>query len=411
MNNNMKKDFFWNILGVSINSFNSLFLLVIINNLNTKNDAGIFTYAYSLICLFFVIAVYFNRTYQISNSKKYSDMEFIICRLVTCVITMTTVALFLILNDYNMNKIIIIGLICIFRILEAISDTIYGILQKNDKLYLSGILMVIKGIIGIILFTIIDFFTKSVILSLIGLIIVSIVMIVFVEKSKIKDDLTKKVDKRNIKKILFDSTPVFIFSFLSIYVSNISKYMLDYFDSAEMQNIYGIILMPSTMVGLCSSYIVNPFINKLNNFFEQKKFREFNSIVTKLVLSLMILGFLFIIMMIAFGIAIMNILYSININDYKLLMVIILVGAILFTIANIFSSVLVIMKRNKQQVFIYFIVSIIGTVITQFLIKHSGISGASYSYVISMLILFCQYLILYIVSYKEVKKDEEKNRC
>ena len=72
---NNKKNFIWNFLGLSINSFNSLFFLIIVNRINGGNDGGIFTYAYSLVCLTYFIGLFFNRPYQITNPDKYSNKE------------------------------------------------------------------------------------------------------------------------------------------------------------------------------------------------------------------------------------------------------------------------------------------------------------------------------------------------
>ena len=66
MNNN-KKNFFWNTLGVTCNAFTSLFLLILINRINGIVEAGIFSYAFSISCLFYVIALYYNRTFQIAD--------------------------------------------------------------------------------------------------------------------------------------------------------------------------------------------------------------------------------------------------------------------------------------------------------------------------------------------------------
>ena len=58
---------FWSTLGVTCNAFTSLFLLILINRINGIVEAGIFSYAFSISCLFYVIALYYNRTFQIAD--------------------------------------------------------------------------------------------------------------------------------------------------------------------------------------------------------------------------------------------------------------------------------------------------------------------------------------------------------
>ena len=53
-----KKNFIWNALGLTFNSLNSMFFFVTAELINGVNDAGVFTYAFSLCCLFFVFSIY-----------------------------------------------------------------------------------------------------------------------------------------------------------------------------------------------------------------------------------------------------------------------------------------------------------------------------------------------------------------
>ena len=53
--NNNNKNFIWNSLGLSAYVFVSFFLLVIVKLINGTETAGIFTYAFSLCTLSFVI--------------------------------------------------------------------------------------------------------------------------------------------------------------------------------------------------------------------------------------------------------------------------------------------------------------------------------------------------------------------
>ena len=89
-----KKNIFWNFLGLTINSFNSLFFLIIVNRINGAYDGGIFTYSFSLICLAYFIGTYYNRTFQVSN-KNYKNSEFLINRVISCILMFAFTLLFI----------------------------------------------------------------------------------------------------------------------------------------------------------------------------------------------------------------------------------------------------------------------------------------------------------------------------
>lgn len=403
-----KRDFIWNLIGTSINSFNSLFFMIVINHINLKSEAGVFTYAYSLICLFFILATFYNRVYQISKSDKFSSKDFILYRVLSSILTVIIVFLFSIINGYNLFKLSVIMLICLFRMIEAISDAVYGVLQYKGYLYKSGISLSLKGIIGLIGFTLVDYFTKSITLALVSLIIVNLALSYFYDYKNVKEYLSVsgKINFKNILLIFKDTLPIFIYSFLAMYVANICKYMLDYFDTAEAQNIFGIIFMPSTVIGLCSAYIVVPIITNLNDLLKKKKYSEFNKLVSKMMIILVGVGVTAIIGAYVLGIPILNILYGMDLGDYKNLLLLVLVGATFYTLANVYSQVLVLLHVHKMQTLIYVVMSIVSTLICYFLISSYKLSGSVYSYVIFMFILLILYLILYFYTFYKKRSEE-----
>lgn len=404
---NKKRDFIWNLIGTSINSFNSLFFMIVINHINLKSEAGVFTYAYSLICLFFILATFYNRVYQISKSDKFSSKDFILYRVLSSILTVIIVFLFSIINGYNLFKLSVIMLICLFRMIEAISDAVYGVLQYKGYLYKSGISLSLKGIIGLIGFTLVDYFTKSITLALVSLIILNLAFFYFYDYKNVKEYLNGKVSFNNILLILKETLPIFIYSFLAMYVANICKYMLDYFDTEEAQNIFGIIFMPSTVIGLCSAYIVVPIITSLNDLLKSKKYKEFNKLVSKMMIILVGAGMVAIIGAYILGIPVLNVLYGMDLSNYKNLLLLVLVGATFYTLANVYSQVLVLLHVHKMQTLIYVIMSIVSTLICYFLISIYKLSGSVYSYVIFMFILLILYLILYF--YTLIKRRNEES--
>ena len=404
---NKKRDFIWNLIGTSINSFNSLFFMIVINHINLKSEAGVFTYAYSLICLFFILATFYNRVYQISKSDKFSSKDFILYRVLSSILTVIIVFLFSIINGYNLFKLSVIMLICLFRMIEAISDAVYGVLQYKGYLYKSGISLSLKGIIGLIGFTLVDYFTKSITLALVSLIILNLAFFYFYDYKNVKEYLSGKASFNNILLILKETLPIFIYSFLAMYVANICKYMLDYFDTEEAQNIFGIIFMPSTVIGLCSAYIVVPIITSLNDLLKSKKYKEFNKLVSKMMIILVGVGVVAIIAAYVLGIPVLNVLYGMDLSNYKNLLLLVLVGATFYTLANVYSQVLVLLHVHKMQTLIYVVMSIVSTLICYFLISSYKLSGSVYSYVIFMFILLILYLILYF--YALIKRRNEES--
>ena len=251
MKNNDTKNFIWNCIGLSFNCFNSLFFLIVVKLINGLDIAGIFTYAFSLCCLFYVVSTYYNRAYQVSDfNNKFSFNDYYTCRIIMSIISLILIILLSIISKFSLYKIIVILLIMIFRIIESISDCFYGYIQKKGELYKVGISQTLKAIIGLIIFIILDLITNNIIFSIVSLIIINIILLVFYDYKNYKNlkGENLKFYTNNFSRIFKICFDVFTFSFLSIYLANCQKYIFTYFVSNEIQTIFGIIIMPATIL-------------------------------------------------------------------------------------------------------------------------------------------------------------------
>lgn len=394
-----KKNFIWNFLGLTVNSFSSLFFLIIVNRINGQHDAGIFTYAYSIISLFFIIGVFCNRTFQISDTK-YSNKEYIYGKVLTCSLMIFITILMIIVFRYNFYKSIIILIICLFRAIDAFSDTLYGITQKEGKLYKSGISLFMKGFFGVVAFYIVDKISNNLVLACLVLPVINILFVYFYDYKNAKNYIKKNAKWKNAIKLLKETTPIFIFSFLGLYLVNSSKYTLDFYSTPEIQNIFGIILMPGTILSLCCQYLMNPYLLKLTTLYKNDKLKEFTKQLVKICSYIVIFGLLCEIGCYVLGIPILNLIYGFDLSPYKYMLMLIVLGSIFMAVSLILSSALTILHENRKQVYIYTIDSIISFILSIVLVKNYGLMGATFTYLIIMLLQVINYIILYNVKIK-----------
>lgn len=403
MNKNVdKKNFSWNFLGLTVNSFSSFFFLVIVNRVNGQYDAGIFTYAYSLVCLFYVIGIFYNRTFQVSDIKsKYSNFDYICSKIITCLLMLIITIIMIIIFRYNLYKSTIILLICLFRLMDAFSDSLYAIMQKENKLYKAGISMFYKGLLGIIIFFLVDKITGNLILSCLTLPIINGLITYFYDWKNSKRYVEKKFNWNKTIHLLKEAFPVFIFSFLGLYLVNSSKYTLDFYSIPEVQNIFGIILMPGTILSLCCQYLLNPYLLKLTTLYTKNKIKEFTTELIKICAYIIIFGVICEVGCYIIGIPVLNLIYGFNLEPYKFMLMLIIAGAVFMAITSILSAALTILKENKVQVYIYLFDSIISFILSIILVKNYELLGATLTYSIVMLLQFINYSIFYIIKTKK----------
>ena len=402
-----KINFIWNMIGTTFNSFNSLFFMILVTRINGIESAGIFTFAYSTACLFYVIGSYSGRTYQVTDEDDYNDSIYFYSKIITCIFMILSIILFCFIKEYSFYKIVIIILLGLFKMLEALSETFYAIIQKDNELHIVGKSMFLKAIISLILFFIVDVITKNLILSCLFIILTNLLIILFYDLRNIKNKKFKleKIDINKTIELLKKGFFAFGFAFMTLYIINAPKYSVDVYMSNKDQTILGIIIMPATIIILFSQYIIQPFIIKMKNTIAKGR-KEFDKIILKIVFFICLVGGVSIICSWLLGIPVLELLYGVELDKYLVALITIIIGATIYGISVVYSTALTTLRKTFCQFIAFLITSIFAFVISDMLTKSNGIFGACYSYMITMIFLLFIYIIIY--KYQLLKKWKNK---
>lgn len=398
------KNFFWNLLGTTLNAFNSLFFMIIVTRFVGLNEAGVFTISFSLACLFCIIGNYSGRIFQVTDVKnELNDKEYIVNRFITCSIMMIIVIIYIGLNRFSNYKSLILILLCLFKCFEAISEVFFGILQKNDKLYKVGFSLSIKSIICVISFLITLIIFKNLILSCLIIDLVWLIsMFIYDIPQALKElDSSEIIKYKRVFKLFKIGFYTFAFMFLSIYLVNLTKYLLNGRVGDNLQAVFGIIIMPATVISLFAQYLINPYVNSLSSFFKNEDMINFNKLIKKLIGYIIIIGLILLIAIYFVGIPILNIVYDVKLDEYLCELIIIMIGSLCLSLSSILSAALTTLRKTFIQFLNYLFCSILGTFVSIFLIEKYSLLGASISYLIIMFIQFLIYLITYKILFNK----------
>lgn len=405
----LKKSFLWNTLGTSINAFNSLFFMVAVTRINGVDNAGIFTIAFSTACIIYIIGLYAGRIYQVTEpDKKISNKDYIANKIFTTFSMIIIVILFCIIKGYTLFKMAIFVLLTIYKAMEAFADVFYGILQKNEELDKVGKSLFLKSIISIILFVLIDIITKNMIISISTMLIANILILCFydIKNSKKYIEKEKSINKEHVMQIFKSGFFTFAISFLGIYILNAPKYAIDNYLQDNYQTIFGIIVMPATVIGLVAQFLIHPYLNTILKLYESNDKKGLNNIILKLVVAISAIGLVSSFFAYFLGPEVLGIIYGIDLTLYRVQLLLIIVASTLYTVGVIYSSVLTTIRDTFSQFIIYILISIFALITSNLLTKTNEINGAVISYFCIMLLQFTIYTIYANIRIKRIFKKK-----
>ena len=398
-----KKDYIWNSIGSFLQSAISPILLIVITRLNGVGDSGLFSFAMSLSVVFWAISLWGGRTYQVSDVKKeFSSGDYIVVRFISSLIVAVFSISFCILSGYDLIKTELIMVLVSFKILESIADSMYGVLQIHNKLYIVGISLTIKSVFGFIIFAIVDILTKNIVHGALSIFIVNIAVVIFYDIPWMKHVESVGLTKKNImqaEKIMKKTAEVFVIVFLTMFSLNIPRYFLDKYHYDQI-GYFGIMAMPITLLTLFISFVLQPNVVNLSELLKEKKVKEFTKIVSKIDFITFTLGILFVVSSYLIGVWVLNTVFGIDINNFRIDLTIMVIGAVANAFVSIYVNLLIILRRFKGQFYTLLVTNILAVVLSIYLIDKLAMLG---SVLVFMTISFLQAIILLFIYKRSLK--------
>lgn len=398
-----KKDYIWNSIGSFLQSAISPILLIVITRLNGVEDSGLFSFAMSLSVVFWAISLWGGRTYQVSDVKKeFSSGDYIVVRFISSLIVAVFSISFCILSGYDLIKTELIMVLVSFKILESIADSMYGVLQIHNKLYIVGISLTIKSVFGFIIFAIVDILTKNIVYGALSIFLVNIAVVIFYDIPWMKHVESVGLTKKNIMqagKIMKKTAEVFVVVFLTMFSLNIPRYFLDKYHYDQI-GYFGIMAMPITLLTLFISFVLQPNVVNLSELLKEKKVKEFTKIVSKIDFITFTLGILFVVSSYLIGVWVLNTVFGIDINNFRIDLTIMVIGAVANAFVSIYVNLLIILRRFKGQFYTLLVTNILAVVLSIYLIDKLAMLG---SVLVFMTISFLQAIILLFIYKRSLK--------
>lgn len=398
-----KKDYIWNSIGSFLQSAISPILLIVITRLNGVGDSGLFSFAMSLSVVFWAISLWGGRTYQVSDVKKeFSSGDYIVVRFISSLIVAVFSISFCILNGYDLIKTELIMVLVSFKILESIADSMYGVLQIHNKLYIVGISLTMKSVFGFMLFTLVDILTKNIIYGALSIFLVNIAVVIFYDIPWMKRVESVGLTKKNIMqagKIMKKTAEVFVVVFLTMFSLNIPRYFLDKYHYDQI-GYFGIMAMPITLLTLFISFVLQPNVVNLSELLKKKKIKEFTKIVSKIDFITFTLGILFVVSSYLIGVWALNTVFGIDINNFRIDLTIMVIGAVANAFVSIYVNLLIILRRFKGQFYTLLVTNILAVILSIYLIDRLAMLG---SVLVFMTISFLQAIILLFIYKRSLK--------
>lgn len=398
---NTKSTFFWNMVGGFCNSITSFLLLLFVTRILGSEEAGIFSFAFAIAQLMLTIGKFGMRAYQSTDVQKNIRFStYLVSRLITSLIMVLASCIYTIGNNYESRKQFIILLVCLIKISDAVEDIFHGELQRIGQLDVAGKLLTLRNIFTLFIFAVSLYITRNLLCTCLISAVLSIFVTFLINIWGVYKccEITFGCNLQDLKRLFIECFPLFIASFLSLYIYNAPKNAIDRLLSYDYQTYYSVLFMPTFVINLFSEFAFKPVITNLALYWETFEIKFFSKIVYG-VLTLIVLLTVSVILVASFlGIPILSFMYGVNLSYYKVELLILLAGGGFGAGAYFLYNVLTSMRKQKIILIGYTVVAVIATILSPDLVKHYHMIGAALSYFCSIVTLFFFFFLMLLIT-------------
>ena len=399
-----KSLFLWNMIGSTIYAMASMILTYLTIRIIGESEGGIFAIALTLAQMFIYIAYYEMRNFQVTdNQNKYIFSEYHAVKIISCILMMAVSAGYVWIKQYDPYKAGIIMLVCLYRMLDGYADVFEAEFHTRGRLDLAGKSMAFRTILSVGVYFLILAFCKNLWYALTGAIVTGILGIlifdiwIFDSVGRIKI----RYDKKTFWGILRDCFPLFLGMFLWTYLLSASRIAVDNVLSSEYQAYYQVLFLPVSVINLLAGFLIRPNLIKLTELHAESRKKEFWRVIVRM--AAVLCGFTVICMAGAYvcGIPVLSIIINSNLSPYRTMFVFLIFAGGFNAIAYLLYFVLTIFRNQTAIVLGYGLASVVALLISTNMVKKWGLWGASWSYLISILVLIIVFVVCII---REEKK-------
>lgn len=393
-----KRVFIWNSVGSAIYAVSSFLLLVIVVRVCGVDEGGIFSIGYAIAQLMLTIGVFEATTYFATDAEnRFTYAQYLGFKLVTCGLMILASVVYISSFGYDAHKTLVAYALCAYRLFEALSQYWFAAFQKENRLDVSGFSTTWRSVISLAVFASALVLTEDIVLSMLLSSASEAVWICCYDIPRLRRIRRTGRPDFSLKPLasLFAACfPLFVSSFLAIYLGNVCKYAIDAVGTEEMQTIFNVLFMPSFVINLFVNFFIRPSLTHMAELWLRREVRAFMRAIVKLLGAVVGITLFVTAGCAVFGIPILEMLYGIDLEGcLPALLVLLLGGGFLSASVVFFNAMVIIRAQNGVLVGYVLAIGIAQLVATPFVVA-AGVMGASDAYAISCAgLLLCFMLV------------------
>jgi O-antigen/teichoic acid export membrane protein len=388
--NTLRKDFLWTAVGNLIYKGCQWGILVVLAKLTSVSDVGKFALGLAVVGPVVMFSQLHLRGTQATDAKNlYEFADYFGLRLISVIFVLfTSIVIGLSIYGTSLLTLIII-LVALAKIIESVSDILFGLFQKSMRMDKVGKSMILKGSFSLILFIIVVSSTRSVVwgILVLGLSLFAILLGYDLPQSRFFSKITPRFRYNNLWSLAKLAAPLGVVMGIISLQANIPRYFIIKYLGEDLLGYFAAVSYVVVAADMLVLSIGEPALPRLAWYYLYNR-RAFKWLLAKMlgiafIMVLGILGFGFI-----FGKWFLAIAYTVDYVKYFDVFIWLLVVSSIAFLNSMLGYSLTAARLFRTQMLQGIVIGLIMAVSCAFLVPRYGLRGAAWAMLIATALKF-----------------------
>jgi len=384
------RDYLWNTAASLMTSLATVVMLLVVTRTAGIRAAGVYSLAIAVGQQFQTLGMYEVRAYHVTDvTHRFTFGTYLATRIVTVALMLVGITTYAVLSSSDVHHCVLVTLVASLRVFDAFEDVYVCELQRVGRLDLGGRACFWRALSTTASFSGMLVATGNLLVSTVVSLVVSLVVMVgvYLPPSRGLFPLRPTWDPGPVVQVLLACLPLFLASFISMYLSNAPRFAIDRYLDPTQQGYFAILFMPAVTINLMSLVIFRPLLTSMASLWVDADLPGFNRLIRRGLMATV--GAFAAVGTVTFfaGAPILGLVYGKDVSMFRTELMVLVLGGAMNAASVVLYYALTTMRLQKLAFVGYAVAAAAMTLLFVFLVPSHGLLGVSISYACAMALL------------------------
>ena len=391
------RDYLWNTAASLMTSLATVVMLLVVTRTAGIRAAGVYSLAIAVGQQFQTLGMYEVRTYHVTDLRhRFTFGTYLATRIITVALMLVGIVGYAMVSGDGGSDVLLIVLVASLRVFDAFEDVYVCELQRVGRLDLGGRACFWRALSTTASFSGMLVATGNLLVSTVVSLVVSLVVMVgvYLPPSRGLFPLRPTWDPRRVGQVLLACLPLFLASFISMYLSNAPRFAIDRYLDPTQQGYFAILFMPAVTINLMSLVIFRPLLTRMAGLWVQGDRPGFRAVVNRGLLATA--GAFVVVGLVTYvaGVPILGLVFGKDVSAFSVELMVLVAGGAMNAASVVLYYALTTVRLQNLVFAGYVLAAGAITLLCVVLVPQGSLLGASVAYTAAMSVLVAVFAVV-----------------